>query len=152
MRPGWFSRDATPAALEDIRQRVLELARLIDAPLDALPTYGVSRDMAYPHIEVHGPWMHYVVQERGVVWRREKTRDLDELLAFVFHDVTFYMASQFELAHRRPDEDSRRQLFAKELEYLGMLNPHWAEQQRARLNEILSRHPFTDGRQPTDKI
>lgn len=129
---------------EEIRERVDRCARSIDAPEHYLPTYGHSEDAARPHVEVDGPVMQYVVVERGQELSRETFADVDGLLARIFKDVTFQMASHFELRNRRPNEDARRVLFAKQLELLGRLSPDWAEQQRATLNRVLLEYPFTD--------
>ena len=95
-------------------------------------------------MEVDGPLFHYVIVERGEELVRETFGEVEELLARIFRDVTFQMASHFEVRNRRPNEDSRRLLFAKQLELLGVLSLAWAEQQRALLNRVLSEHPFCD--------
>jgi hypothetical protein len=133
-------------------QRVAELAAVIGAPANALPTFGHTDDGARPHIEAHGPLMDYVVVERGKELLRETYVDLDGLLERVFRSVASEMASAFEARNRRPNEDFRRQMFAQKLEYLGTLSPRWAERERVRLNEILRRHPFIDDLKPADRI
>jgi hypothetical protein len=130
-----------PLSLVDIQSRIEDLARRIDAPPGDLPTFGRSEDGARPHIEV-GSEYHYVVVERGSELRRSSTEDLDELLCWVFLGVTSEMAGRFELRNRRHGEDFRRQMFSRRLELLNVLSPEWAE--KARLDEILSRHPFQD--------
>jgi hypothetical protein len=87
---------------------------------------------------------HFVVVERGSELRRSSTNDLDELLYWVFSGVASKMASRFELRNRRHGEDFRRQMFSRRLELLNLLSPAWAEKEKARLDEILSRHPFRD--------
>jgi hypothetical protein len=131
--------------LESIRARVNALARSIGAPARYLPTYGVSEDGARPHIEA-GQVYSYVVVERGRELRRERTADLDELLYWAFASVTFAMAGDHELRHRRRGEDSRRQLFAKHIELLDRLSPAWGARQAEEYLRILSRYPFVDGR------
>ncbi|MGL4967748.1 MAG: hypothetical protein ACRC67_41415 [Inquilinus sp.] len=54
------------------------------------------------------------------------------------------MSGRFELRNRRHGEDFRRQMFSRRLELLNVLSPAWAEKEKARLDEILSRHPFQD--------
>jgi len=89
-----------------VRRRAAE----IDAPTTALPTFGWTEDGARPHIEMARAGYAYVVVERGVEQSRQVTGDLDELLWWVFRDVTFDTACSFEVAHRREGEDFRRQL------------------------------------------
>jgi len=130
-------------SLVDIQSRVEDLARRIDAPPGDLPTFGQSEDGARPHIEV-GSEYHFVVVERGSELRRSSTEDLDELLYWVFSGVTSQMAGRFELRNRRHGEDTRRQRFRQQIQLLDVLSPAWAEKEKARLDEILSRHPFQD--------
>lgn len=139
-------------ALARIRARVRALAKAIDAPARSLPTFGSSEDFARPHIEAIGECIYYVVVERGQELARDSFLDDAALLERAFGDVTFEMACDFELRHRRANEDSRRQLFAKKLELLGALDPGWATRERARLVEILRRNPFSDALEPRDAL
>ena len=138
---------STPS-LDDVRKQALRLAAKIGAPLSALPTFGHTQDNARPHVEVD-PLLAYVIVERGRELSRESFARSDALMERIFVDVTFEMASSFELEHRRPSEDFRRQLFNKQLSYLTVLDSSWAEHQRRALNEVLAANPFTDGLQPT---
>jgi hypothetical protein len=96
------------------------------------------------HVEREGPLFCYVVTERGSEYERRLTRDGEELLFWLMSDVTFDMAVKFELAHRRPKEDSRRLLFRTQEELLQSLNVAWAEELRRKHESILRIHPFHD--------
>lgn len=48
-----------------------------------------------------------VVVERGIEWERRKTNDLDKLLYWIFANLTFSMAVEYELAHRVEGQDFR---------------------------------------------
>src|SRR5215204_863937 len=122
--------------LARIRRRVKELALLIQAPDEALPTFGTSEDCARPHVEVVGELPYYVVVERGKELVREGFVDEHALLERIFGSVTSAMASKFEVQSRRGNEDLRRLLFAKQLELLARLDRQWSERERARLLEI----------------
>ena len=52
------------------------LASQIGAPPSLLATFGRSEDMARPHIEVAGPFLAWVVVERGSEIDRKTTCDL----------------------------------------------------------------------------
>jgi hypothetical protein len=132
----------TCTELERLRSEVTRLASLIGAPERYLPTYGRSEDGARPHVEFGGGQFHYVVVERGTELRRESSADANEILYHVFEGVTFSMACHYELRHRRPSEDFRRQLFDVQLQLLGQLSADWQRRTRARLDEVLRRHPF----------
>ena len=129
--------------LRTVKRRVRALAgRLGDEPA-CLPTFGRSRQDGRPHIEV-GDTYCFVVCERGQLFERHCSTDLDQLLYWVFAEVTFSMAFDHELRHRRPGEDSRRQLFAKQVELLARLSPAWAEQGAEEHRRILEEYPFKD--------
>lgn len=131
--------------LPDVEKQVRELAGHIDAPDFVLPTFGHSEDGARPHIEIDPAGrMHYVVVERGQESERLTFVELDALLYRIFESVTFQMAGQFELKHREVAKDSRRVMFAKQVELLQVLSPTWAEREASRHAEILERHPFRD--------
>ncbi len=129
-----------PPDLARLRVWVRRLAETIDAPKHLLPTFGRSEDLARPHIESGRDELHYVVVERGEELDRQSTTDPNTLLEWVFGDVTFSMASTWEAAHRSPDEDFRRRLFAKQLVLLDVLHPRWAislaDRHRRRLVEV----------------
>ena len=66
------------------------------------------------------------------------------ILFIVFSKITFALASEFELEHRRANEDSRRQLFAKQLELLESIDYGFAKRRKKRIDEILRIYPFHD--------
>ncbi len=74
----------------------------------------------------------------------QRTTDLDELLYWIFQDVTFSMACSYELAHRIPGMDSRWLRFQHQLELLQTLHPGWKERCAADLAEVPKNHPFVD--------
>jgi hypothetical protein len=115
-----------PPALDRLSAWVGRLADAIAAPRSLLPTFGRSEDLARPHVESGRDELHYVVVERGEEPSRRSTTDPNILLEWIFRDVTFAMASDRELAHGDPDEDSRRRVRAKQLVLLGTLHPRWA--------------------------
>ncbi|WP_284617978.1 Imm63 family immunity protein [Aquabacterium humicola] len=132
-------------SLQQIEARVAALAARIDAPAAALPTYGRTRDGAHPHIEVHGGAYHYVVVERGIEQEHRRTPALDELLFWIFDDVSSQMAFAHELRHRIAGQDCRRLAFAKKLELMGRLDPAYAERAGREITAVLARHPYRDG-------
>lgn len=111
---------------------------------DSLPTYGYSKDFAYPHIEVDSKGYHYVVVERGEERSRFTTCELDELLYKIFEHVTSNLSSKYEVAHRVTGPDFRRMMFQHQVELLSQLSEKWTKQRAAELEEILTKHPFDD--------
>jgi hypothetical protein len=130
--------------LDSLRLVVEGFGRRISAPEDLLPTYNISRDLAYPHIEHDSRGFHYVIVERGKEQRRVTTQNADELLYLIFQDVTFNMASSYEAKHRISGEDSRRQLFSHQLGLLDQLAHPWRIKREAQINDTLTKYPFDD--------
>jgi hypothetical protein len=129
-----------PPDLSRLEGWVRRLGEAIDAPERLLPTFGRSADLGRPHIESGRDALHYVVVERGEELTRQNTTDPNTLLEWVFEHVSFSMASTWELAHRNPEEDFRRLLFAKQLVLLDILHPRWAialaDHKRQRFAEV----------------
>jgi len=130
--------------LEQIRDEIERRAPLIGATGDLLPTYGRTEDFARPHIEVDAQQYHFVVVERGEELARVSTTELDELLYRVFEAATFSLACRYELRHRKPLEDSRRQLFRVQVELLAKLDARWGERRAEAHRLTLLQHPFSD--------
>ena len=126
------------STLEAIREQVENLAAKIKAPPSYLPTYGGSEHSGRPHVEVtRDGVMHWVVCERGSEFERRTTLARDELLYWTFDAVTAEMASKWEVEHRIPTEDSRKQMFTKQFELLDLLNPAWTERRKRELGPLL---------------
>jgi len=130
--------------LERIQQAAAELARKIDAPLEFLPAIGRAAYDAEPQIEVDDNEYHFVVVERGKETARLVFRDRADILYVIFSGVTFRMAGSYELEHRVPGQDSRRLLFARQLELMRQLDPSWATKTEAEIAEILRQNPYVD--------
>lgn len=125
-----------------IQRRVKTLAEKLGQSNFAISTS--SNEDGSPHIEVDEGY-HFIVRERGLELSRKQTDDLDELLYWIFEGLTARMSWDFELQHRRPAEDSRRQAFAKQIELLASLSSGWAARQRLEQEDIIRHHPFRDG-------
>lgn len=128
-----------------VKNKVEELTEIIKAPTELLPTYETSKDFAHPHIELDNIGLYnYIIVERGQELERKTTSNLNELLYWIFNDVTFTMACDYELKNREKGKDFRRIMFAKQEELLGILDKNWKVKQINEHNEILKRNPFDD--------
>jgi hypothetical protein len=114
-----------PCDLQTLRRIVSDYARRINA--SDVSVFGTPQGDGSPYIEVANDAYYFVIEERGIELDRRRTADLDELLYWIFDGVTFSISSDFELRHRKSDEDSRRQLFCKHESLLAQLSPHWGE-------------------------
>jgi hypothetical protein len=130
--------------LREIKAKVDQLAEIIGASQDILPTYGSSNQTGHPHIELGSQGYYYLVLERDTVCDRLITVDIDELLYKIFANVTFELAQKYELSHRIKNQDSRRISFEKQVEYLSMLSSQWGERESREHEQILKQHPFDD--------
>jgi len=125
-----------------IQRRARELAARLgnaDYVLPSEPKHDGS-----PHLEVTDAY-YLVVTERGYELDRRRTTDVDELLYWAMEGLTSSLSWNYELAHRRDGEDSRRQGFAKQIELLATLSGEWAERRRREQADTLSQHPYHDG-------
>jgi len=132
---------ARRSALASIRTMVKKYGSQIGVPDIAL--LGTPRGDGSPYVEVSDAY-YFVVEERGVELERRKTDDLDELLYWIFDGVTFSISCDFELRNRKPGEDPRRQLFAKQEALLSQLSTRWSARKLDEHRAILTRHPFND--------
>jgi hypothetical protein len=131
--------------LEQVDHRIRVLAARIHASEELLPGYR-HVDSGRALIE-HDGHFHYMFVERGERYDMRTTDDLDELMYWTFETITLAMAGNYELMHRNSNAgDIRRLRFAHQLALLGRLDPAWADRCRAGLDDILSRHPYVDGR------
>jgi Immunity protein 63 len=128
--------------LSELKESIEQLALRINAPMRLLPTYGSSRHDGTPHIESNNALYYYINFDRNLTVFNRSTSKLDELLYWVFQDITFYMASDYELAHRDSKVNSRKAIFDNQLKLLASLNPAWREQREHEITEILKAHPY----------
>lgn len=130
--------------LNQIEKTVQELSKKIDAPQELLPTFGTSRDFGYPHIEVDGMGYHFVVVERGTEWERRSSRQLSDLLYWIFEGITFSMAGDFELKHRIAGQDPRKLIFETQIELLSKIDIDFANRVKKEIDDTLKDHPLTN--------
>lgn len=114
--------------LEDIRSRIELMANIIKAPAYMLPVYGRPDGSGASCVQVDDDMKyHYVTIERGIEFQHLVTADAEELLYWVFRDVTRSLASEHEFTHRQPGEDPHAKRLAQQLVLLGMLNQEWRD-------------------------
>ena len=133
-----------------VKKRYYAIAQQLGAPTKHVRFATTPQHDGSPHVEYEGPELHYVVTERGQEFERRKTRDPDEMLYWFISDLTWSMASDWELAHRVKGEDFRRQLFRKDIELLSTINEDWASRKRTKYEKLLGEpYPFQrSGGQP----
>ncbi|NVJ90940.1 MAG: hypothetical protein HWE34_04750 [Methylocystaceae bacterium] len=128
----------------EIRQKVSDLGTRIKAPriYSAIP--DMSSGDGTPHVEIIEDEYHYVTSERGSETSRKVTKEIDQLLFWIFEDIIFSMANSFELKNRIQNKDSRRLYFTKEIELFKQINPKWVERKKKKIESILKSVPYDD--------
>lgn len=144
----FFRKLKAKASLLRIKKKINELARKIDAPRKLRPSYGsfdYEMDSFFIEIDQKGV-MRLIETEKGQVHEVRRTRDLDELLYWIFTNITFSMA--FKLAIEKPigSLDRRKLIFQFQEELLGKLNPLWKDKIREEYKEFLKNHPLDENK------
>jgi hypothetical protein len=129
-------------SISTIRKKVREYGKKIGAPKKLLTVPTTTDGFGTPHIEIDDQGYHYVVWERGTEHKRKTTRDVHILLYWIFKDIVFEMASDYELNHRKPEEDFRRILFKKALELFEKLDEQWYLWEKEDIDKILKENPY----------
>ena len=136
---------SAPSALAALRERIQAAGRLLGADEGKLPTWGASDQTGRPHVELDDAGFHYVVCERGSEFERTTSADAGEIAFLACRDMAFEMACDHELATRIPGTDSRRRIFARQLELMRRLDPGWEARERVEIERILDEYPYEDG-------
>lgn len=130
--------------MHDLDEAVRVLGQRINAPADLLSLAHEPTHSGAPHVEYADGQFSYVITERGTEFSRKTTRSIGELLYWIFSDITFSMASDYEVRNREKGKDFRRLLFARQRTLLVTLDPAWGEQYDMEISHALLKHPFVD--------
>ena len=131
-------------SISTIRKKLREYGKKINAPSHLLIVRSSSDEFGTPHVEINEEGYNYVVSERGEEYERNQTKDIDKLLYWIFKSVVFIMASDYELEHRKSNEDFRRQLFTKQIELMEQLDSKFGQWIREELDKVLEKFPYDD--------
>ncbi len=115
--------------IDDVKSRILEIARNIGAPEHLLPLVGQDTlEGWYIDIEgKHAITYRLIIKERGKIVDFTIAPTLDDLMYAVFKSVTHDMSSMWAAKNRKEGEDHRRTMFAKQLELLDSISHAYAE-------------------------
>ncbi len=130
--------------IQEIYEQVQALSRKIGATPGLLPTFGTSELNGKPYIVIRGDTYYYLANDRDVVTINRQTASLQELLYWIFDEITYQMGAAYELEHRVPDLDSRRLIFKKQLDLLQKIDPEWKQLKQQEIKDILGKHPYRD--------
>ena len=141
----WSSENnLTNVSISTIRNQIKQYCKQINAPKRLMTVISTPSGFGDPHIEIDKKCYHYVIWERGSERERRTTENLDELMFWIMKDITFNMASDYELKNRIPKQDSRRLLFQTQLKLLKKINNEFYNRLEKEINNILINHPYND--------
>jgi hypothetical protein len=129
--------------LIEINNRIIELAKKIDAPENLLPGLTSTGDGAY--IDCYQGDIYYIIKERGnttfekVAYDLEGLRDiyLDGLLFTIFDHITYSMVVKSESANKIEEQEYRILRFRKQEELLGALRIEWRDRKEKEHRTLL---------------
>jgi hypothetical protein len=78
-----------------------------------------------------------VISERGNEYDRRFTPFLDQLLFWIFRDITFRMSSDYELENRINNQDSRILLFSYHIDLMSKIKQEYADMIKKDYDYIL---------------
>lgn len=128
---------------DDLRKRLEIELQKIDGDIGLLPEINNSNDFAKPFIEIDKYGYNYVCRERGEEVFRKIPLDIDELLYEVFDNLTFEIATNWEVKNRKDNEDFRLQLFSKQVDLMTGIDKDFGKRLNDRLQSILKFAPLT---------
>ena len=125
--------------IKDIEKKYYHFAEIIDAPKKYLHFYEIPQHDGGPHIEYEGNELLIVYTERGNRFGEKRTKNPDEILYWFLEDLTLSIASEYARKNRRPNEDFRIKLFAKQEELMAKISADWANDLKMRNKKYLAR-------------
>lgn len=133
--------------LEEVKQKVYSLCKKIDLDINSnlLPMFSESEHIFSEgaSIYVSNSKYYYVIMERGKINKKYERENLDDILYPLFESITFSLACDYELKHRRDNEDSRKQIWEKQLKLLGKIDVHFEENCEKEIKSILEIAPYS---------
>ncbi len=132
--------------IDDVKSRIIEIARNIGAPEHLLPLVGQDTLEGW-YIDIEGKQAityRLIIKERGKIVDFTIAPTLDDLMYAVFKSVTHDMSSMWAAKNRKEGEDHRRTMFAKQLELLDSISHAYAEKRKVEIDDILKISPYHD--------
>jgi len=134
--------------LEEVKSKIYELGNIIGMTQDSAlyPMFATTKNVSWDgaYICVEDSIYYYIEMDRGRVVRSFESRKLEDILFYLFYDITFDLAIEYEIKQRKQGEDFRRILFAKQLELLLKINKVYYTKGKQKIDDILKTAPFRD--------
>jgi hypothetical protein len=131
-------------SIEEIKKKVARIAKIIDAPISELLTFGISRDDGTPCVQISQDMYYYIVRDRNAITLKKQTNDVNELLYWAFTGITSEMAETYAISHPNINGFSRKVKFSRQIQLLDQIDKQWSAKREQEINELLSQYPYTD--------
>ncbi|SDR66319.1 Imm63 family immunity protein [Christiangramia echinicola] len=126
-----------------LKKEFERLARIIAVSEKHKPTFGSINNDFKPYIfQDYKNNLHYIFKERGEIVYEKSTSDFDEILFWIFEDITSTLSYDFELKNRIEDQDFRRIAFNHQVKLRTKLNKVWGERTIKKHNKIIEAIPL----------
>lgn len=133
-------------SIEEVQKRAMLLLERIPEHknINFFVSFKENTYDCMPFVEIDEKGYHLKSYERGKLVQDDITSDVNELLYWIFRDITFNEACNYELKHREKYKDIRRLMFSKQLELLEYISDDFACRCKAHIHEILLCTSFDD--------
>lgn len=130
-------------SITTIRKKIRDYCEVLEAPKELKTIKTTPSAFGDPHIEIDEKGYQYVIHERGNEIERKITQEMEELLYWIMKDITFEMASEYEVNHRRKNQDSRRILFETQLKLLKKAKEEFYIRRKEEIKNLLQKYPYS---------
>ena len=120
------------------------MGKIVDALLEYLILDSEPRGDGKPHLEIDCQGYHFVSSERGEEFERLVTKDLDELLYWVFNSIIFQIAVTHEYKNRVENQDFRKDVFKKQLELFKIIDIRFYTNRKEEIAKALESNTYRD--------
>lgn len=134
-------------SLEEVENIIFKMSNKISVSKDSalLPMFSKTKDVFSEGESIYvDDKYHYIMMERGQVYKHYESEELEEILYPLFKNITFSLAQEYEFNHRKANEDFRRLMWKKQLKLLRKINKNFAEERKKEIEEILTISPYND--------
>jgi hypothetical protein len=87
---------------------------------------------------------HFVVLERGKLYRDDITKSIFEITYWAIKGEISEASAIYEAKNRIQNQDFRRIMFTRRLQYFESIGPEYAQCARSEIDIILSKAPYQD--------
>lgn len=84
---------------------------------------------------------HYIIMERGRMYQHYESTALEDILYPLCKNITSSLAQGFEVKHRKKEEDFRKLMWEKQLEFQITIYRHMAGHNNIYYGYTLGLHP-----------